>query len=249
MPHTSIIRSLKRLPLLATSILLLIAASPLHAYDPAAGDFSKSRPDAIRVLTWNVHNNFILTVEDDGNYERVIKAVNPDIICFQEMDHSLTAAQIRTRLQSYFPGSTWHIYLGKADGSNTGVSNRNAYASRYPLSMTRQDTIPVSDIRGVAIALVDLPDATYAKDLYMMNIHFKAGGEVVDQQKRQEHADAIINWMRDARTAGGNVNLPTGTPMMIVGDFNFGNRGDLAPYHASHTMLKGNIYDTTSFGP
>ncbi len=232
--------------LCSAALALLPAVAP--AFDPAAGDFSKPRPDCVRILTWNVHNNFIYNAADDGNYQRVIKAINPDIIAFQEMEHSLSAAQISSRLVSYFPGSSWYVYLGKADGSGDGVSNRNVYASRFPLSMTRQDTIPTSSIRGVAIAMVNLPNATFSKDIYMMNIHFKAGGEITDHESRQRHADALTNWMRDARTAGGNVNIPTGTPMIVTGDFNLGNRGDAAPYHASHTMLKGNIYDTTRYG-
>ncbi len=39
--------------------------------------------------------------------------------------------------------------------------------------MTRNDTIPESAIRGVTMGLVNLPDATYAKDLYIVSIHFK----------------------------------------------------------------------------
>ncbi len=230
------------------AIVVISCATQAMAFDPAAGDFSKPRPGLLRILTWNVHNNFIITADDDGRYQRVIKAVAPDIIVFQEMDHSLTAAQISGRLVSYFPGSTWYVHRGKTDGTNTGVSNRNVIASRYPLSMTRTDTIPVSSIRGVVMAMVDLPNATFSKDLYLMGIHFKAGGLIEDHEKRQKHADAIINWMRDARTPGGNVNIPFGTPMIITGDFNIGNKNDRAPYHASHTMLKGNIFDTATYG-
>jgi len=98
------------------------------------------------------------------------------------------------------------------------------------------------------MALIDLPSATFSKDLYLMVVHFKAGNEVSDHQSRQKHADAITHWMRDARTAGGNIDLPAGTPMMIIGDTNLTEPGDLAPYHPARTMLDGTIYDTDTYG-
>jgi len=218
------------------------------AFNPAAGDFSKPVANSVRVMTWNVHNNFIYTSGKDGNYARVIKAANPDIIAFQELDVSLTANQVATRLENYFPGSNWHIYLGKADGSGAGVSNRNAIASRFPLSMQRNDTAPTSALRGVTISLIDLPDGAYAKDLYLMSVHFKAGNLLEEHESRQRHADAITNWMRDARTAGGNVNLPNGTPMLVTGDVNLVRMGDKAPYHPSKTMIDGTIYHNGVYG-
>src|SRR5690554_6588385 len=105
----------------AAALVAIALATPARAFDPAAGDFDKPTvgPPLVRVLIWNVHNNFIYTADDDGRYSRVIKAIKPDVVAFQEMDHSLTAAQVTGRMSSYFPGTTWYAHLGKADGSNT----------------------------------------------------------------------------------------------------------------------------------
>jgi endonuclease/exonuclease/phosphatase family metal-dependent hydrolase len=233
--------------LIAVALGGLVGAA--SAFNPAAGDFEKPAANLLRVMSWNVHNNFIYTAADDGRYSRVIKAVKPDVIAFQEMEYSLTATQISDRMETYFPGTTWYVYRGKTDGTVEGVSNRNVIVSKYPLSMTRQDTVPGSAIRGVACALIDLPNATFTKDLYMMDVHFKAGGEISDQNARQKHADAVINWMRDARTAGGNINLPSGTPMLLVGDTNIMKRGEAAPNHPDKTLREGVILDTGTFGP
>lgn len=233
--------------LLACGAFLTLAGGAA-AFNPAAGDFSKPSGTNVRVMTWNVHNNFIYTSGKDGKYARVIKAANPDILCLQELDVSLTAAQVTDRLESYFPGTTWYVQLGKADGSNAGVSNRNAIASRYPISMAKDDTIPSAGLRGVTCGLVDLPDGSFSKDVYVMSVHFKAGTAIDEHQSRQRHADAITNWMRDAKTSGGNIDLPNGTPMLVVGDTNLVNPGDKPPYHASQTMLDGTIYDTATFG-
>lgn len=227
---------------------LFLTGGLANAYDPAAGDFSKRPGNVLRVLTYNTHNNFIYNTTDDANYQRLITSVHPDVICMQEIDVSLTAAQISARLESYFPGETWEVYLGKADGGNDGVSNRNIIASRYNLFKTSNDTIPSSSIRGVCAAVVDLPNAIWPVNFYVMSVHFKAGGLDTDHESRQKHADAIINWMRDARTAGGNIDLQENTPMLVVGDTNLTNKGDMLPWHASKTMITGNIYDTNRYG-
>jgi len=219
------------------------------AYDPAAGDFTRRPGTDLRLLTYNVHNNFIYTTDDDGRYQRVIKAVNPDVIAFQEMDVSLTADQIAARLESYFPGTTWQVHLGKADGSAAGVSNRNVIASRYGLFRRETDTTPASDIRGVCMAMVDLPNAIYDTNIYIMNVHMKAGGTDDDILKRQEHCDAVINWMRDVRTPGGQIDgVAANTPMILVGDTNINTRGDRAPYHQTRTLFEGDIYFTGKYG-
>jgi len=234
---------------LITIIFTFLWTAAALAYDPAAGDFTRQPGTDLRVLTYNVHNNFIYTADDDGRYQRIIKAVNPDVIAFQEMDVSLTAAQIATRLQSYFPGTTWNVYLGKADGSNAGVSNRNVIASRYNLFRLQNDTVPSSDIRGVCMAMVDMPNASYNTNIYIMNVHMKAGGTDNDILKRQEHCDAVINWMRDVRTPGGSIDgVAANTPMILVGDTNINTRGDRAPYHPTRTLFDGDIYFTGKYG-
>jgi|GEM_PF-1826687 len=227
------------------------------AFDPAGGDFARAGLDHVRVLSYNVLKKFIADPSCDATFERIFKAIHPDIIAFQEMpawDSTVSATDIKVRLESYFPSETWTVHMGIGDGFN-----RNALASRYGLSMAMTDTVPGSDIRGLTAALVDLPDATYGStDLYVMAVHFKSGGTTADHMRRQRYADAIINWMRDARTsgcsscpAGEQIDLPTGTPMLAVGDMNLGylDQGDEAPYHSIWTLRDGDIYDEATYGP
>lgn len=234
---------------LLSLVALAFTPTSVFAFDPVAGDFSKSNPDDVRVFCWNVHNSFIYDSTTDGNYRRIFQAVKPDVIAFQELDVSLTAGQIAARLESILPGTTWNVYLGKKDGNKAGVSNRNVICSVYPLGRKRNDTSPTSNLRGVTIAMVNLPNAIFPRNLYLMNVHFKAGNTADDYRRKQVHADAIINWMRDARTPGGEIDLPSDNPMMLVGDTNLDNAGDLAPYHPRKTLTDGTIYNHTKFGP
>jgi len=232
------------------AILILAMGSLLRAgvcFDPAAGDFAKERGDHLRVLTWNVQQGFISNPDLDGQFRRILAAVHPDMISFQEIDSGLSAGEIEVRMESVFPAETWSVHLGIP---SSGI--RNALASRYPLSLRTTDTDPPSEVRGVTAALVDLPDAVFGTtDLYVMGIHFKSFGTTSDHERRQKHADAIISWMRDARTSGGSITLPGGTPMLIAGDTNLGflDEGDEAPYHATRTLRDGDIFDEATYGP
>jgi hypothetical protein len=75
-----------------------------------------------------------------------------------------------------------------------------------------------------------------------MNAHYRCCGG--NDPERQRQSDALVNWMRDARTPGGNVNLPHGTPMMVLGDLNI-----VEGPQPLETLLDGNIVNNALFGP
>jgi endonuclease/exonuclease/phosphatase family metal-dependent hydrolase len=95
------------------------------------------------------------------------------------------------------------------------------------------------------MALVDLPEPEYQDDLYLICAHFQAQGGQAKVQARQEHADAIIALLRDAKTPGGDVDLPYGTPIVELGDFNV---YDTDPAHHLATLLNGDIQDEAHYG-
>jgi endonuclease/exonuclease/phosphatase family metal-dependent hydrolase len=98
---------------------------------------------------------------------------------------------------------------------------------------------------GHGMALVDLPDAEYKQDVYLICAHFKSAGGLANIQARQAHADAIIGWIDDIQTPGGEIDLPTGTPIMVLGDLNV---YDTDPAHHLVTLLSGDIRDEGKYG-
>ena len=95
--------------------------------------------------------------------------------------------------------------------------------------------------------MVDLPNAQFVTDFYLMNNHFRCCGDFPtgpENMERQRQADALVNWMRDARTSGGNVDLPANTPMAVVGDLNIVG-GMVDPLN---TLLPGNIFNEGTYG-
>ena len=221
------------------------AGRPALGFDPLAGDYSKDDPLDVRIVSYNHHGEFIETPSRDAAFHRILTALNPDIICFQEFGDAVSAATIANRLDTILPvsGGSWQIHLGLLGGIRTVI------ASRYPLTMTRTDTIPASSTRGVTIALADLPDADYDVDVYLLGVHLKCCGEAggSEDASRQDSADAIANWLGDARgvtrPSGNNVVLPADTPMISLGDFNL-----VGGPQPEDTLITGDIQDEGEYG-
>lgn len=232
--------------LLIFGISVCIAAPALGR----TGTFiDKVDPTDIRLLNFNVNWDSIFPDNDPQNHSfrafnkrdefiRIVTAVNPEIVCLQEINSARDPQQIATLLDQIVPlsgGATWYAHSG----------SDNVIASRFALTMLATDTMPSTN-RGQAMALVDLPDAAYVHDLYLMNAHFKASGGQSNINRRQQHADAIINWIRDIRSPGGAINLPANTPIMVLGDLNV---YETDPAYHLTTLVTGDIVDEATYGP
>jgi endonuclease/exonuclease/phosphatase family metal-dependent hydrolase len=193
-------------------------------------------PTDLRIVTYNVNFDSIFPDENPtqaAKFVRVVNALDPDVLNLQEITRSASAvADLMDDIAPLPGGASWQTHQGYDCVT----------VSRYPLTMTRIAPIPAG-FGDLAMALVDLPDATYAVDLYIMNDHFKCCEGASNDAKRQKQADSLVNWMRDARTPGGYINLPQGTPMMVVGDLNM--VGSLQPLW---TLITGNIIDEGTYG-
>ncbi|MCP4249732.1 MAG: hypothetical protein GY778_22040 [bacterium] len=216
-------------------------------YDPLSGDYSKADPLDVRIVAYNHNRSFIEDPSEDAVFDRILTAINPDIICFEEFTDSISESDVANRLDSILPvtgGGSWQIHFGLLGGIRTVI------ASRFPLNMTRIDTIPASSTRGVTIALADLPDANYCTDVYLLGVHLKCCGDPggSEDASRQDSADAIANWLGDARgvarPSGNNVTLAPDTPMISLGDFNL-----VGGPQPETTLITGDIQDEGTYGP
>ncbi len=224
-------------------VFVLACAQIGLAFNPAAGDFSKANPSDLRIMSYNTARNFISDSTKDALFARILQCVNPDIIAFQEIEEGITTSQLVTRLSTILPpSSTWTVHFGLSDGYI-----RTVLVSRFPLSMQRFDTTPSSEVRGVNMALVDLPNATYGSaDIYPMVIHLKAYAGEPNTSRRQKACDAIAKWLGDIRTPGGDIDLPTSTPAIVLGDTNF---VDPDPQQPEVTLRTGDIVNNATYGP
>lgn len=192
-------------------------------------------PTDLRVVSYNVYWNTIFPSRNStqaAKFERVVDALDPDILHLQEISTSQTSVLDLMNTIAPLAGGTWYTHQG----------GDNVIVSKYPLAMMQTNTTPSGE-RSQAIALVDLPDGIYATDFYFMNNHYRCCGDEANDPSRQRQSDAIVNWLRDARSPGESVDLPPGTPFAVVGDLNI--VGGPQPLQ---TLIDGNIIDEATYG-
>ncbi len=214
-----------------------------RAYNPYVGDFARNQPGDVRIAAFNVLNNLGSTsAAERAALTRLLRVLDPDIICFEEVTNTHSKAYLESELSSLVPlpaGQQWSVHIGPSDGFDF-----NVLASRHALSMQVTDTIPASDLRGTPAAL--FKPAGYRLGAYVMGLHLKCCTGGTTTQRRQKHCDAIAKWFGDLRTPGGNVDLPADTPVFAIGDFNL---VDPDPQQPEFTLRTGDIQDEATYGP
>lgn len=182
----------------------------------------------LRVMNWNVLNDGLLDQQRQPSFTRLLQAINPDIMCFNEC-FSSSATQVKNVISQMLPGTSWNAV--KLDAGNVTVS-------KYPIT---QSWLVYPDHR-ITASLIDLPQ-WFENDILVINCHYKCCGGISNDETRQREADATIAFILDAKTPGGIINLPSETPFIILGDLNLvGDRQQLI------TLITGEIINTQLFG-
>ena len=199
---------------------------------PPNNGIARLDPSHIRILSYNVHLDDLMG-PDSTRFRRILRAIQPDVIGFQEL-YNTTAAAVASRLDRDLPlagGALWQAFKNSVRSQVT--------ASRFPLTLD-----PGAPSQQLATR-VDLPDADYGLDLYLINSHLKCCGSIgtSEDQQRQANADAIAAWIHDLETPGGAA-LPQGTPIVHLGDMNL--VGGPRPLQ---TLITGDIVNEGTYGP
>ncbi|MBL7946943.1 MAG: hypothetical protein JNN32_12845 [Flavobacteriales bacterium] len=183
-------------------------------------------PEAVRLTAWNVLGDGITAPALQGPYQRILSALDPDILGFSECVTS-TPAQVKSRLDTWIPigGSGWQVVKDDFD---------MVIASRWPIITTW------AQLNRQFAALIDLP-ATYATDLLFTAAHLNC---CTADATRQAQLDAYVQFVQDARVPGGLIDLPSGTPMVYAGDLN-----TVGWAQQLLTLATGDIQDNATYGP
>lgn len=192
-------------------------------------DFEKNNDSDIRLMTYNTLYDGLIDPNPDrvNAFQRIITAVNPDIITFNEC-WDTEWWEAKDLLNNWLPiqGGYWECW--KVDAGNITCSKYDITNNYTVLSGSR-----------ITASLIDLPNS-YPGDILIINSHFACCD---NNAQRQEEADAVISFIRDIKTPGGVVTLPYGTPFVISGDLN------LVGYSRQlTTLLTGDIVDNATFG-
>lgn len=194
-------------------------------------ELSREDTSLLRIMNWNVLFDGLLDPQRDDSFERILQAVNPDIICFNEFFNS-SATQVKNAIDQMLPlpgGTSWNAV--KLDAGNVTIS-------KYPITQSWV----VYPAHRITASLINLPER-FEKDILVINSHFRCCGGVERDSVRQLEADATIAFILDAKSPGGTIDLPTGTPFVMLGDLNLvGDRQQLI------TLKTGEIINTQLFG-
>ena len=198
---------------------------PLPSYS-----FNKLAKSDIRILSYNVERDGFFTANRVPSYTRILQAIQPDIIGFQEI-YDNTSQQVAAQVESMLPSAAdeqWY-YAGAEPDCHA--------ISRYPI--TKSSPIAGAGSSGNAAFLIDLPDTE--KDMLLVVAHPPC---CTNDPGRQIEVDLIMQFVREAKEGKGPIPLEEGALIMIVGDMNF--VGDGAQLQ---TLLSGDIFDEASYGP
>ncbi len=192
-------------------------------------DLNKSSDSYLRIMGYNVLQDGLFESGRTSSFERIFKAVQPDIMCFNEFYDS-TPDAVKNKISEILPlsnGMEWHAVKTAYD---------NITVSRYPILQT---WLVDTKYGNVSASLIDL-SSSHTKNILVINAHFRCCSA---NDKRQVQADEVISFIIDAKTPGGEIDLPEGTPFIISGDLNLaGYRQQLT------TLLTGEIINTALYG-
>lgn len=198
---------------------------------PALPSLSLSRDNSadVRILSYNVLFDGFFEPGRRASFNRLLAAIEPDIIGFQEI-YNHSALETQSRVESILPSSgqdRW--YSAKAGPDIIAVS-------RFPI----REHFTVT---GNGAFLIDLrPD--YETEMLLIVAHPPCCSGQSNEAARQREIDAFMAFVRDAKATGGALDLIPDTPIVIVGDMNLvGYRQQL------ETMLTGNIVNVSTYGP
>ncbi|MFV1859986.1 MAG: endonuclease/exonuclease/phosphatase family protein [Anaerolineales bacterium] len=208
--------------------------------------------DAIRVMSYNVNWDSIFPDDDPNNHDfrefdraeafvRVMRAVQPDIVCLQEINYLRSSEDLGEFLTQVMGSAEDEIWQAANVRDNVIATQFELIEEGYELAEgSVRANLPQ------AAALIDLPDEQFGdSDLNLICAHFKAGGQYGDILQRANQADAIMAYVRDFRTPGGELDLDPGSPFVILGDFNV---YETDPHLQLQTLVSGDISNEDRYG-
>lgn len=215
------------LPNEGESILYIFDNTEIPAYEEIS--LTRISENHIRVMTFNVLHDGITKTDRQPYFERMIQAVNPDIIAFNECWDS-QASDIQQLLNDWLPqNETWH--------TNKTVYG-NITASKFPI-LKSDEVVPD---KRLAASLIDLPEK-YGKDIMVVNCHLKCCNSTSDNSKRQFEVDGLQSYIQKIKNNESDFEIESNTPFLYMGDFNLVGKAQQLK-----TLELGEIKDTAYWG-
>lgn len=162
-------------------------------------DLEKIETTDVRVLSLNVKQDGYFESNSKEAINRILRAINPDIIAFQEIyDHTASETEIQVATALNLASSELH---------SARVFPDIILVSKYPIE-------DVGAVAGNGVFKVNTGD----RDWVIINCHLACCDN--DDQRNEEVAE-ILEYIEDIKTNSASVSVAADSPILILGDMNF----------------------------
>jgi exonuclease III len=193
-------------------------------------DLTKEDDNYLRVSCWNCLKDNIANASLEGNFIRIFKAINPDIIGLEEL-YNTEEGFVSSIFAKALPNETYYV-------------KKQLYCDVVLVSKFK--ILDSKQINGNAAFLVDMQEK-YKTNAVVIVAHLPA---MQNNDSRMTEVINIVKFIKDLKDKKKWSNFEKYSPIFIIGDMNFvGNNEQL------NTMLTGlyqnsgeyNDWDGTSF--
>ncbi len=170
----------------------------------------------LRVMTWNTGMDGLRT--RPANFERILHAIDPDVILFQELTEADHPRQVEAYLRAWIArraGERWTVLRGAGGGQL-----RCAVASRLTLDpYTALDPLPMPDRPDRSIRVTGGELTLPGHRLLVVSAHLRCCGSAgsFEDRTRVVEADAIRRAIADAVASGRFDGVIVGGDLNLVG--------------------------------
>lgn len=172
---------------------------------PRTGRIARRDGRDVRAVSWNVFNGAIFTQSDAG--ARVLRALDPDVICFQELGPGATAASLKAWLEENLPAAYgWEAVV--APEHRVGAASR---LSAVPARTPPDDPSAERPLRAASLLV-----AAADRRILVTSVHLKCCGRLGDASDRRRIEEAVA--VRRLLRAGQFDLSPSG--LLVMGDLN-----------------------------
>lgn len=192
---------------------------------PAVTPLYRERYDDLRVMTYNVLSDGPFSGGREPRFGRQIAAIDPDVICFQEI-YNASNTQIASLVGRWAaPGAAGQWFIAR--NSDCSIVTRYPILQTWNLDANIAALLDTTSDLGVALLVVSAHPPCCTND-----------------SGREREIDRILQLLRNVRTDPAGQGVPAGTAFVVAGDLNLvGNSDQLA------ALLTGTIFNNATFGP
>jgi endonuclease/exonuclease/phosphatase family metal-dependent hydrolase len=190
-------------------------------YELPPYSITKKNQSDLRVLSYNVLRDGPWENQRDNSFSRILRAVNPDIIAFQEIYNHSSQQTKEFVSQSLGGNQNWY---------HSALFSDNILVSKYPILKTES-------IDGNTAFLVDVDGS----EMLIISAHLPCCD---NDFSRQQEVDNIMSFVRRSKAQETFIPLEDDTPIIICGDMNF-----VGENRQLETFLTGDIVNNNTYGP